>query len=243
MILITRPTNEAKKLKSLLGTYGYKSHINSLSSITQINKKINFTKGYVILVTSLRATNIIVKSKFLNKEKKFIVVGSSSRDKLKKLGFENILYCAQSSKELVDFFKINFKEINREKKLKGIEYFTGSITTQSLITNLKSHVNLPIKKNIVYNTRFIKSFSSSTKKLLKSGKIKICLIFSQQNAKEFLNLLKKTKLSERNKDIKFLTLSPNISSIIKKRGYTKVSNSKLPTVDSLLDKLHKIIML
>ena len=91
MILITRPTKEAKKLKSLLNTYGYKSHINSISSITQINKNINFTKGYVILVTSLRATNIIIKSKSLHKEKKFIVVGSSSRDRLNKSGFENIL--------------------------------------------------------------------------------------------------------------------------------------------------------
>ena len=243
MILITRPTNEAKKLKSLLGTFGYKSHINSLSSVTQINKKINFTKGFVILVTSLRATNIIIKSKLLNKEKKFIVVGSASRDKLKNLGFKNILYFAQSSEELVDFFKINFKKIIREKKLEGIEYFTGSITTQSLITNLKRHVDLPIKKNIVYNTKFIKSFSLSTKKLLEGGKIKICLIFSQQNAKEFLNLMQKTKLSECNKDMKFLTLSPNISSIIKKRGYKKVSNSKLPTLDSLINKLHKIYML
>jgi len=243
MILITRPTSEAKKLKSLLGTYGYKSHINSLSSITQINKKINFTKGYVILVTSLRATNIIIKSKLLNKEKKFIVIGSSSRDKLKKLGFENILYCAHSSKELVDFFKIKFKKINKEKKLKGIEYFTGSITTESLITNLEDHINLPIKKNIVYNTKFINSFRPSTKKLLTSGKIEICLIFSQQNAKKFLNLIQKTKLSERIKNVKFLTLSPNISSVIKKGGYKKVSNSKLPTLNSLLDKLHKINML
>ena len=41
MILITRPIKEARKLKSSLDTYGYKSHINSLSLITQINEKIN----------------------------------------------------------------------------------------------------------------------------------------------------------------------------------------------------------
>ena len=137
MILITRPIKEAKKLKSLFDTYGYKSHINSLSSITQINKKINFTKGYVILVTSLRATSILVKSKSLHEEKKFIVVGSSSRDKLIKSGFGNILYCARSSNELLDFLKTKFKKVYKENKLKGIEYFTGSITTQSLIRNLK----------------------------------------------------------------------------------------------------------
>ncbi len=226
MILITRPTNEARKLKNLLDVHGHKSHINSLSSVTQINKKINFTKGYAILVTSLRATNIIIKSKYLNKEKKFIVVGSSSRDKLKKSGFKNILYCAQSSNELLDFFKVKFKKVNIEKKLKGIEYFTGSITTQSLITNLKCYINLPIKKKVVYNTRFKESFSPSTKRLLKSGKIRICLIFSQRNAKQFLYLMKKTKISELNKDLKFLTISPNISSIIKKGRVQKSKQFK-----------------
>ena len=243
MILITRPTKEAKKLKSLLNTYGYKSHINSLSSITQINKNINFTKGYVILVTSLRATNIIIKSKSLHKEKKFIVVGSSSCDRLNKSGFENIIYCARSSKELMDFLKTKFKKIYKENKLKGIEYFTGTITTQSLISNFKGHINLPIKKKVVYDTTFIKSLRPNTKKLLKSKKIKICLLFSQQNAKQFLHLIQKEKLSECSKDIKFLTLSPNISSIIKKEGYKKVSNANSPTLKSLLVKLLKINML
>ena len=240
MILITRPTNEARKLKSLFDTYGYKSHINSLSSTKKINEKINFTKGYVILVTSLRATNIITKSKFLNKEKTFIVVGSSSRDKLKKSGFENILYCAESSKDLVNFFKNKFKRVHKEKKLKGIEYFTGSIITQSLIRNLKVHINLPIKKKVVYKTKFVKSFSPSTIKLLKSGKIKICLLFSQQNAKQFLNLIQKEKLSIFIKDIKFLTLSRNISSVVIKEGYKKVSNANSPNLNSLLNKLFKI---
>ncbi len=243
MILITRPAKEARKLKSLLDTYGYKSHINSLSSIQQLHDKINFTKGYAILVTSQRAANIIIKSKLLNKEKNFIVVGSSSRDKLKKHGFKNILYCAHSSEELVEFFKIKFNKVYKTKKLKGIEYFTGSITTRSLIKNLKSYINLPIKKKVVYDTKFIKSLSPSTKKFLKSGKIKICLLFSQQSAKQFLNLLQKAKLNERGKDIKFLTLSPNISSIIKKGGYKKVISANSPTLISLLDKLYKINML
>ncbi len=243
MILITRPIKEAKKLKSLLDTYGYKSHINSLSSITQINKKINFTKGYVILVTSLRATKIIIKSKLIHKEKKFIVIGASSRDTLNNSGFKNILYHAKSSKELVDFLKTNFKKIYKENKLKGIEYFTGSITTQSIIKDLKGCINLPIKKKVVYDTTFIKSFRPSTKKLFKSKKIKICLLFSEQNAKQLLNLIQKEKLSECSKDIKFLTLSPSISSIIKKAGYKKVSNANLPTLKSLLVKLFKINML
>ena len=240
MILITRPTNKARKLKSLLDNHGYKTHINSLSSTKKINKKINFTEGYAILLTSLRATNIITKSKFLNKEKTFIVVGASSRDKLKKSGFKKILYCAQSSKDLIQFFKNKFKKVYKEKKLKGIEYFTGSIITQSLIRNLKVHLNLPIKKKVVYETKFVKSFSPSTIKLLKSEKIKICLLFSQQNAKQFLNLIQKEKLSILSKDIRFLTLSRNISSIVKKEGYKKVYNSNSPTLDSLLNKLFKI---
>ena len=82
-----------------------------------------------------------------------------------------------------------------------------------------------------------------TNVLLKSKKIKICLLFSQQNAKQFLHLIQKEKLSECSKDIKFLTLSPNISSIIKKEGYKKVSNANSPTLKSLLVKLLKIDML
>ena len=87
------------------------------------------------------------------------------------------------------------------------------------------------------------SLSLETSRLIASNKIKVCLLFSQQNAQHFVNLIKKANLKKQSKNIKFLTLSSNITKILKKNGYTRVSSSNFPTLASMLDKLLKMRML
>lgn len=243
MILITRPFKEAKKLKMLLSTHGYESHINALTKIKKKNSKIVFTKGNVVLLTSSRATKIITDDKSLSKQTPFIVVGSTSRDKLKEFGFNNILHCAQSAQKLLKNLKPQLKKIFKERKVKGLDHYTGSINSQTFIKKVKKEIDIPVSQKIIYQTKFIKSLSLETSRLIASNKIKVCLLFSQQNAQHFVNLIKKANLKEQGKNIKYLTLSSNITKILKKNGYTRVSSSNFPTLASMLDKLLKMRML
>ena len=87
-----------------------------------------------------------------------------------------------------------------------------------------------------------KSFNTVTKKLIQKNMIKVCLLYSQQNAKKFLELIKKANLESQCKSILFLTLSKDISHILKTSGLQKVMNAQQPNQNSLLKRLVKTDM-
>ena len=241
MILITRPLKEAKILKSLLNEKGYNSHIYSLSNSMQIKSSIKIKKNYVTLLTSMRATEIFMKSKFISARQPLIVVGAKSFRQLHSAGFNNILHCAKDSNAMIKFIEKKLSEICKKKNYKGIEYCSGYQINQTFFKKL-NQFNLPVKRTVLYKMKFKKSFNRITKKLIKKNIIKICVVYSQQNAKKFLELIKKEHLEIQCKSILFLTLSKDISSIFKVSGFTKVKNASQPNQASLLKKLVKIDM-
>ena len=241
MILITRPLKEAKILKSLLTEKGYNSHIFSLSSSMQIQSAVKIKKNYVTLLTSMRATEIFIKSKYISKRQPIMVIGAKSFKQLNTAGFNNVLHCAKDSNEMISFIDKKLVDINRKKNYKGIEYCSGYQINQNFFKKL-NQFNVPVKKTILYKMNFKKSFNTITKTLIEKNKIKVCVLYSQQNANKFLELIEKAKLENCCKSIFFLTLSKNISNILKGSGFEKVKNAPQPNQGSLLDMLAKIAM-
>ncbi len=238
MILITRPLKEAKILKSLLTEKGFKSHIFSLSSSMQIQSTIKIKKNYVTLLTSIRATEIFIKSKYISTHQPIIVVGRKSFKQLYKAGFNNILHCAKNSKTMISFIEKKLVHIYKKKNYKGIEYCSGYQINQNLLQKLNQY-KLPVKRTVLYNMNFKKSFNTVTQKLIEKNMIKVCLLYSQQNAKKFLELTKKANLENHCKSIYFLTLSEEISKILIKSGFDKVKNASEPNQDNLLKMITK----
>ena len=105
MILITRPPREARTLKNLLTENGYNSHVFSLSSSMRIKSSIKINKNYVTLLTSMRATEIFLNSKFISKRQPIIVIGAKSFKQLHTAGFNNVLHCAKDSNAMISFIK------------------------------------------------------------------------------------------------------------------------------------------
>ena len=239
MILITRPTKEAKKLKILLTEKGYKSHIFSLSSSMQIQSTIKIKKNYVTLLTSMRATEIFIKSKYISKLQPIIVVGRKSFKQLYAAGFHNILYCAKDSKTMISFIEKKLTDIYKKKNYKGIEYCSGYQINQNFLKKLNQY-NLPIKRTVLYKMNFKKSFNTVTQKLIEKNMIKVCLLYSQQNAIKFLELIKKANLENKCKSVYFLSLSKDISNILIESGFDKVKNASQPNQSSLLKMLIKM---
>ena len=100
-ILITRSKNRSKKLKEALEISGYRVFIEPLFSIKKNlialdSIKKNTPKISNILISS---TNAIYILKELNIPKKTAIyaVGSSTAEKIKKLGYNNIFYPKKSS--------------------------------------------------------------------------------------------------------------------------------------------------
>ena len=241
MILITRPLKEARILKSLLTEKGYNSHIFSLSSSMQIQSTIKIKKNYVTLLTSMRATEIFIKSKYISKGQPIMVIGAKSFKQLRTAGFNNVLYCAKDSNAMIRFIEKKLIDIYRKQNYKGIEYCSGYQINQNFFKKLNQY-NIPVKRTVLYKMNFKKSFNTITKKLIEKNMIKVCVLYSQQNANKFLELVKKAKLENHCKFIYFLTLSKNISAILKASGFDKVKNAHQPNQASLLKTLIKIDM-
>lgn len=239
--MITRPPKEAKILKSLLTEKGYNSHIFSLSSSMQIQSSFKTKKNYLTLLTSMRATEIFIKSKFISKHQPIIVVGAKSFNQLITAGFDNILHCAKDGNAMIGFIEKKLSEIYREKKFKGIEYCSGYQINQNFIKKLNKF-DIPIKRTILYKMKFKKSFDKTTKKLIRKNIIKACFLYSQQNAKKILQLSKNENLDSHFKSIYFLTLSKEITDILKVSGMTKVKHAPQPNQISLLKAFSKIKM-
>ena len=233
MILITRPLKESKKLKEILSQKGYNCHVNPLSDISNISQTIKLTKNYVTLVTSPRSTEVLVRKKNINRSLPLLVIGKTSYTRLKVKGFTNILYLAKDSDDLIKFINKNLLRRFKSNTFRGINYITGSIVNSRLIKKIEN-LEIMLKKIIVYETRFNKNLKLSTVKLLKQKKIKICLVYSQMNAIHLMKLIIENDLKSQFKDIQFLTLSKNISLIIKKVGFKKVVSSKHPSQRSIL---------
>ena len=241
MILITRPLKEAKILKGLLTEKGYNSHIFSLSSSMQIQSTIKIKKNYVTLLTSMRATEIFIKSKYISKRQPILVIGAKSFKQLHTAGFNNVLHCAKDSNAMISFIEKKLIDIYRKKNYKGIEYCSGYQINQNFFKKLNQY-NIPVKRTVLYKMNFKKSFNTITKKLIEKNTIKVCVLYSQQNANKFLELVKKAKLENHCKLIFFLTLSKDISTILKTSGFDKVKNARQPNQGSLINMLAKIVM-
>ena len=241
MILITRPLKEARILKRLLTEKGYSSHIFSLSRSMQIQSTIKIKKNYVTLLTSMRATEIFLKSKYISKRQPIMVIGAKSFKQLHTAGFNNVLHCAKDSNAMIGFIEKKLIDIYKKKNYKGIEYCSGYQINQNFFKKLKQY-NIPVKRTVLYKMNFKKSFNTITKKLIEKNTIKVCVLYSQQNANKFLELVKKEKLENHCKSIFFLTLSKDISTILKASGFDKVKNARQPNQGSLINMLAKIVM-
>ncbi len=241
MILITRPKPEAKKLKRIIENLGYHTHIDSLSTIVNLKIDINSKPKKIILISSQRAAKIIIEKHPVPLNMPLLVIGDISYNKLKKSGFSKILYKANDSNQLLKYLMKNLVTIKKRYGRK-ITYMTGSVSNQNFIKRLNK-IGYSVEKEIIYKIKFKKSFNFSTVQLLKNNKIFICLIYSQQNAVQFCKLVANKNLFHKCKNLLILTLSRNITQIMKENGYHKVINSAQPTQTSLMKRLKKEILL
>ena len=189
MILITRPLKEAKILKSLLTEKGYNSHIFSLSRSMHIQSTVKIKKNYVALLTSMRATEIFIKSKYISKRQPIMVIGAKSSKQLNTAGFNNVLHCAKDSNAMIGFIEKKLSEIYKKKNYKGIEYCSGYQINQNFFKKLNQY-NIPVKRTVLYKMNFKKSKEDS-----KENYVKLC----DELGEEIINTVGQTKINELDK--------------------------------------------
>ena len=215
-ILLTRPINDSKDLIVRFTSLGHKvSHLPVIKIIPiQYNEpKYKDYKG--IIFTSANAIKNLNVEK-IDKNIHCFCVGTSTEKIAKQCGFQNV-FCAEGNVN-------NLKEIilqNFDKKSGSLIYISGEIVSYNLDKSLAEtgySISRLINYSVVSNDGVKEEFINE----LKSNIPDIIYIYSENSAKNFLNIIKKNNLQDIWMETNLMCLGERASSVLNEIKWKKI---------------------
>jgi len=215
-ILLTRPLDDCKELILRFKSLGHKVSHLPVIKIQNVNYgKVNFDEFSGIIFTSANAIKNLNTSS-INKQINCFCVGSSTEKVAKQNGFQNI-FCADGNVN-------NLKEVilqNFDQKNGSLLYVSGEIISSNLDKDLISEGYI-VKRIINYSTVPIEQVSDEFIKDLKSSIPDMVYIYSENSARNYLNLLKKYNLSDYWMHTNLMCLGEKTSSVLNEIKWKKI---------------------
>ncbi len=215
-ILLTRPLDDCKDLILRFKSLGHKvSHLPVIKIENVNHDKVNFDEFGGIIFTSANAVKNLNTSN-INKQINCFCVGSSTEKAAKQNGFQNI-YCADGNVN-------NLKEIilqNFDQKKDNLLYVSGEIISSNLDKDLISE-GYKVKRIINYSVAPIEEASDEFIRDLKSSIPDMVYVYSENSARNYLNLLKKYNLSDYWMDTNLMCLGEKTSSVLNEIKWKKI---------------------
>ena len=215
-ILLTRPIDDSKELILRFTSLGHKvSHLPviNVEAITYREPDYNQFKG--IIFTSANAIKNLNISK-IDKNIQCFCVGLSTEKIAKQSGFQNI-FCAEGNVN-------NLKEIilqNFDKKIGSLIYISGELISYNLDTDLISE-GYNVTRLINYTVNPIDYIREEFIKDLKSNIPEIVFIYSENSAKNFLNIIKKYNLKDVWMETNLMCRGERASSVLNEIKWKKI---------------------
>tara|TARA_Y100000590_G_scaffold264479_1_gene297170 strand:- start:470 stop:1168 length:699 start_codon:yes stop_codon:yes gene_type:complete len=215
-ILLTRPLDDCKELILRFKSLGHKVSHLPVIKIQNVNyDKININEFDGIIFTSANAIKNLNTSD-INKKINCFCVGSSTENIAKQNGFQNI-FCAEGNVN-------NLKEVilqNFDKRSGNLLYVSGKIVSSNLDKNLISE-GYTVKRIINYTVLPIEQISEEFIKDLKSSIPDMVYVYSENSARNYLNLLKKYDLLDYWMDTNLMCLGEKTSSVLNEIKWKKI---------------------
>jgi len=215
-ILLTRPLDDCKDLILRFKSLGHKvSHLPVIKIENVNHDKVNFDEFGGIIFTSANAVKNLNTSN-INKQINCFCVGSSTEKMAKQNGFQNI-YCADGNVN-------NLKEVilqNFDQKKGNLLYVSGEIISSNLDKDLISE-GYKVKRIINYSVAPIEEASDEFIRDLKSSIPDMVYVYSENSARNYLNLLKKYNLSDYWMDTNLMCLGEKTSSVLNEIKWKKI---------------------
>ena len=178
-ILLTRPLEDSKELILRFTSLGHKvSHLPVINVEPVKYSEPNYNQFKGIIFTSANAIKNLNISK-INKNVKCFCVGSVTEN-----GFQNIFSAEGNVNNLKEIILQNF-----DKKIGSLIYISGELVSYNLDKDLTSE-GYSVTRLINYTVRPIEELREEFIKNLKSFIPDIVFIYSENSAKNFLNILK-----------------------------------------------------
>ena len=215
-ILLTRPFDDSKDLILRFTSLGHKvSHLPVISVEAVLYDEPDYSQFKGIIFTSANAIKNLNTSK-IDKNIECFCVGNSTEKIAKQSGFQNI-FCAEGNVN-------NLKEIilqNFDKKGGSLIYISGELTSYNLEKDLIS-VGYSVKRLINYTVKPIEKIRDDFIKNLKSFIPDIVFIYSENSARNFLNISKKYNLQDEWMKTNLMCLGERASSVLNEIKWKKI---------------------
>ena len=215
-ILLTRPLDDCKELILRFKSLGHKVSHLPVIKIQNVNyDKINVNEFGGIIFTSANAIKYLNTSG-INKQINCFCVGSSTEKIAKENGFQNI-FCADGNVN-------NLKEVilqNFDRKSGNLLYVSGEIISSNLDKDLTSE-GYTVKRIINYSVLPVERISEEFIKDLKSSIPDMVYVYSENSARNYLNLMKKYNLLDCWMDTNLMCLGEKTSSVLNEIKWKKI---------------------
>jgi len=215
-ILLTRPLDDCKELIIRFKSLGYKvSHLPVIKIQNVNHDKLNVNEFGGIIFTSANAIKNL-NTLNINKQINCFCVGSSTENVAKQNGFQNI-FCAEGNVN-------NLKEVilqNFDKRSGKLLYVSGEIISSNLDKDLISE-GYTVKRIINYLVLPIEEIGEEFIKDLKTSIPDIVYVYSENSARNYLNLLKKYNLLDNWMNTNLMCLGEKTSSVLNEIKWKKI---------------------
>ena len=215
-ILLTRPLEDCKELIIKFQSLGHKvSHFPVIQIESKKHEEIKFKEFSGFIFTSSNAIkNLNIKN--INKNSFCFCVGSATEKTARLNGFQNV-YSADGNVN-------NLKEIilqNFNYKDGKMLYVSGEIISSNLDKDLTSE-GYTVKRIINYSVLPVEGISEQFIKDLKSSIPNMVYVYSENSARNYLNLLKKYNLLDYWMDTNLMCLGEKTSSVLNEIKWKKI---------------------
>ena len=215
-ILLTRPLDDCKELILRFKSLGHiVSHLPVIK-IQNVNyDKVNINEFSGIIFTSANAIKNLNTSD-INKKINCYCVGSSTENVAKQNGFQNI-FCAEGNVN-------NLKEVilqNFDNRSGNLLYVSGEIVSSNLDKDLISE-GYKVKRIINYSVLPVEEIDEEFINNLKSSIPDMVYVYSENSAKNYLNLLKKYNLLDYWMNTNLMCLGEKTSSVLNEIKWKKI---------------------
>ena len=215
-ILLTRPLEDSRDLIIKFQNLGHKvSHFPVIKIESKKHDEINFDEFAGIIFTSSNAVKNLNLKK-INKNIACFCVGSATEKIVKQKGFQNI-FCAEGNVN-------NLKEIILQSfdcKQGSLLYVSGQIISSNLDRDLISE-GYSVKRIVNYNALPVEEINEEFINDLKSLIPDMIFIYSENSAKNCLNLLKKYGLTDIWMNTNLMCIGEKASAVLNEIKWKKI---------------------
>ena len=215
-ILLTRPIEDCKELIIKFKSLGHNiSHLPVIKIESKKYQEENFNEyGGIIFTSSNAIKNLDIKK--INKNIYCYCVGLATEKTAKLNGFQNIYTADGNVNNLKEIILQTFNTNNGR-----LLYVSGEIVSSNLDNELIFE-GYSIKRLINYSVLPVEGLDLKFVDILKSSMPEIVFIYSQNSAKNFLNLIKKYQLVDLWMNTNLMCIGEKTSSVLNEIKWKKI---------------------